>query len=119
MTTDASGALVAAKEAPNPNLTMLVLLVFVQVLYVCLVYGPIAAYLIEAFPGKDPVHVAVAALSHRKWGVRGIAAADRPVVGCGDGEYLCGTLLSDDCRWHDIHRRKCAVARDTRCEDLG
>jgi MFS family permease len=52
VTTDASGALVAAKEAPNPNLTMLVLLVFVQVLYVCLVYGPIAAYLIEAFPAK-------------------------------------------------------------------
>ncbi len=32
--------------------TMLVLLVFVQVLYVCLIYGPIAAYLIEAFPAK-------------------------------------------------------------------
>jgi MFS family permease len=52
MTTDATGALVPVKEAPNPNLTMLVLLVFVQVLYVCLVYGPIAAYLIEAFPAK-------------------------------------------------------------------
>jgi MFS family permease len=52
MTTDPTGALVPAKEAPNPNLTMLVLLVFVQVLYVCLVYGPIAAYLIEAFPAK-------------------------------------------------------------------
>jgi MFS family permease len=52
MTTDATGALVPAKEAPKPNRTMLVLLVFVQVLYVCLVYGPIAAYLIEAFPAK-------------------------------------------------------------------
>jgi MFS family permease len=52
MTTDATGALVPAKEAADPNLTMLVLLVFVQVLYVCLVYGPIAAYLIEAFPAK-------------------------------------------------------------------
>jgi len=52
MTTDASGALVPAKEAPDPNKTMLVLLVFVQVLFVCLVYGPIAAYLIEAFPAK-------------------------------------------------------------------
>jgi MFS family permease len=52
MTLDANGALVAAKEAPNPNLPMLVLLVFIQVLYVCLVYGPIAAYLIEAFPAK-------------------------------------------------------------------
>jgi hypothetical protein len=31
---------------------MLALLVFVQVLYVCLVYGPIAAYWIEAFPAK-------------------------------------------------------------------
>jgi hypothetical protein len=31
---------------------MLVFLVFIQVLYVCLIYGPIAAYLIEAFPAK-------------------------------------------------------------------
>jgi MFS family permease len=52
MTTDATGAFVAAKEAPDPNVTLLVLLVFVQVLYVCLVYVPIAAYLIEAFPAK-------------------------------------------------------------------
>jgi MFS family permease len=52
MTTDATGNLTPVKEAPAPNETMLVLLVFVQVLYVCLVYGPIAAYLIEAFPAK-------------------------------------------------------------------
>ena len=52
MTQDATGALVPAKEAPNPNVTMLVLLIFIQVLYVCLIYGPIAAYLIEAFPAK-------------------------------------------------------------------
>jgi len=52
MTTDATGALVPAKEAQNPDRTMLVLLVFIQVLYVCLIYGPIAAYLIEAFPAK-------------------------------------------------------------------
>jgi MFS family permease len=52
MTTDATGAYVPVKEAVNPNTTMLVLLIFIQVLYVCLVYGPIAAYLIEAFPAK-------------------------------------------------------------------
>jgi MFS family permease len=52
MTTDATGARVAAKEAPAPNVPLLVALVFVQVLFVCLVYGPIAAYLIEAFPAK-------------------------------------------------------------------
>jgi MFS family permease len=52
MTTDPTGALVPAKEASNPNLPMLTLLIFIQVFYVCLVYGPIAAYLIEAFPAK-------------------------------------------------------------------
>jgi MFS family permease len=52
LTRDASGALVPAKEAPSPNVPMLVAHVFVQVLYVCLIYGPIAAYLIEAFPAK-------------------------------------------------------------------
>jgi MFS family permease len=52
MTTNATGVLVPAKEAPNPNVPMLILLVFIQVLYVCLGYGPIAAYLIEAFPAK-------------------------------------------------------------------
>jgi predicted permease len=31
---------------------MLILLVFVQVIYVTMVYGPIAAFLIEAFPAK-------------------------------------------------------------------
>src|SRR5258708_29145697 len=44
--------LVPAKEAPNPNVPMLVLLVFIQVLYVTMVYGPIAAYLVEAFPAN-------------------------------------------------------------------
>jgi len=52
VTTDATGAYVAAKEASNPNVPMLVLLVFIQVIYVCMVYGPIAAYLVEAFPAK-------------------------------------------------------------------
>jgi len=51
-TRDASGNLVPAKEAVNPNLPMLVVLVFLQVIYVCMVYGPIAAYLVEAFPAK-------------------------------------------------------------------
>lgn len=31
---------------------MLILLVFIQVLYVTMVYGPIAAYLVELFPAK-------------------------------------------------------------------
>src|SRR6266550_2320779 len=52
MTVNESGAQIPAKEASSPNVPMLVLLVFVQVIYVCMVYGPIAAYLVEAFPAK-------------------------------------------------------------------
>jgi len=63
MTTDAAtGKLVPAKEAPlkmssfydlsDPNVRLLILLVLIQVLYVTMVYAPIAAYLVEAFPAK-------------------------------------------------------------------
>jgi MFS family permease len=53
MTIDpATGNRVPAKDATNPNTKMLVLLVFIQVLYVCMIYGPIAAYLVEAFPAR-------------------------------------------------------------------
>ena len=52
LTIDASGATVPAKEASSPDVTKLVLLVFIQVLYVCMIYGPIAAYLVEAFPAR-------------------------------------------------------------------
>jgi MFS family permease len=52
MTTDGTGALVPAKEAPNPAEGTLILLVFIQVIYVCMVYGPIAAFLVESFPAK-------------------------------------------------------------------
>lgn len=36
--------------AMNPNVFMLTLLVFIQVIYVTMVYGPIAAFLVELFP---------------------------------------------------------------------
>lgn len=53
LTTDAAtGQQVPAPEAPNPNIPKLVFLVFIQVLYVCMIYGPIAAYLVEAFPAR-------------------------------------------------------------------
>jgi MFS family permease len=52
MTMDAAGALVAANEATNPNVGKLILLILIQSIYVAMVYGPIAAYLVEAFPAK-------------------------------------------------------------------
>ena len=53
MTSDpATGVLIPAKVAAAPNAPMLIGLVFLQVLFVALVYGPMAAFLIESFPAK-------------------------------------------------------------------
>lgn len=38
--------------SPNPNVIALTLLVLVQVIYVTMVYGPIAAFLVELFPTR-------------------------------------------------------------------
>jgi MFS family permease len=48
----ATNKLVPAKEATAANHPMLILYVWLQVILVCMVYGPIAAYLVEAFPAK-------------------------------------------------------------------
>jgi len=60
--TSVDGALVPAVEVlpdagfltlmTNPVAWKLIALVFVQVIFVAMVYGPIAAYLVEAFPAK-------------------------------------------------------------------
>ncbi|HKP68061.1 MAG TPA: MFS transporter, partial [Pyrinomonadaceae bacterium] len=59
---DETGALVAAPKVlpytsfgelvSHRTAWMLILLVFIQVIWVTMVYGPIAAYLVEAFPAK-------------------------------------------------------------------
>lgn len=41
-----------ASDPNNPNAVMLSGLVFIQVIFVTMVYGPIAAYLVELFPTK-------------------------------------------------------------------
>jgi MFS family permease len=47
-----SSALVPAPEAPHPNVPALTLLVWIQAVFSVMVYAPIAAYLVEAFPAK-------------------------------------------------------------------
>jgi MFS family permease len=42
----------AGADPKNPNMPVLIGLVFIQLIYVTMVYGPIAAFLIEAFPAK-------------------------------------------------------------------
>jgi len=41
-----------AGDPKNPNMPILIGLIFIQVIYVTMVYGPIAAFLIESFPAK-------------------------------------------------------------------
>ena len=45
-------ARIPAKEAQDPNIHKLVLLVFLQIAFISMIYGPIAAFLVEAFPAK-------------------------------------------------------------------
>ena len=52
MSLDAAGRPIPAAEAMHANVPVLILLVFIQVLLVCMAYGPIAAYLVEAFPAR-------------------------------------------------------------------
>lgn len=52
LTEDPEGALVPAPAATSPNIPMLIFLVFVQLIFLCMAYAPIAAYLVEAFPAK-------------------------------------------------------------------
>ena len=51
-TTDAAGNVTPVMQATNPNVVMLTLLVFILLLFVTMVYGPIAAFLVESFPAK-------------------------------------------------------------------
>ncbi len=47
-----NGEILPVTNAPNPNVPMLILLIFIQLIWVTMVYAPIAAYLVEAFPAK-------------------------------------------------------------------
>ena len=44
--------MVPAPEATNPNQGALILLVFIQNVFSIMLYGPLAAYLVEAFPAR-------------------------------------------------------------------
>lgn len=48
----AAPELTKAVTLPTDNLIFMILLVFVQVIYVTMVYGPIAAFLVELFPTR-------------------------------------------------------------------
>ena len=51
-TPDATGKLVTAPVASGADKNKLMWLIFLQVIFVTMVYGPIAAFLVESFPAK-------------------------------------------------------------------
>lgn len=48
----ATGELVPATEAAHPNQPMLIFLIWLQNIFSAMLYGPLAAYLVEAFPAR-------------------------------------------------------------------
>ena len=59
----------------NPMIAAI--LVFYMVILVTMVYGPIAAFLVEIFPAQHPLQLDVAALPRRQWRVRRRRAVHR------------------------------------------
>ncbi|HNP70847.1 MAG TPA: MFS transporter [Kouleothrix sp.] len=49
---DAAGKVVTPAVAANPDTVTITLLIFLMLLFVTMVYGPIAAFLVESFPAK-------------------------------------------------------------------
>jgi hypothetical protein len=78
----------------NGTAWQLILLVFVQVVFVTMVYGPIRGLPVGAVPGEDSHTPLCRCLSHRNGVVRGLL----PVIGLAsspDREHLRRPLLPD------------------------
>ena len=74
---------------------MTMLLLTILVVYVTMVYGPIAAWLVETVPDPHPLLGSVAALSHRQRLVRRLPAGDGLRHRGGNRQHLLGPLVSD------------------------
>jgi hypothetical protein len=73
-------------------------ILFLLVLYVTMVYGPIAALLVEIVSDPHPLHVDVSALSYRQWVVRRLSTDDVVRHRRRDRGHLFRAAVSDrDC----------------------
>ncbi len=73
-----------------------IILLTILVIYVTLVYAPIAAWLVELFPTRIRYSGDVAALPHRQWLVRRLPATGHRVRNRGcNRQHLLRTLVSD------------------------
>ena len=104
-----------AKANPNDvNVPVLILLVLIQVIFVTMVYGPIAAFLVELFPARIrytsmslPYHIG------NGWfgGMLPLTAAALVVA---NGQHLRGPLVSGHRRRDQLRDRDAVHPRDPR-----
>ena len=91
---------------------------FVQVMFVTMVYGPIAAYLVEAFPAK----IRYTALSLPYHIGNGVFGGLLPLIGLSiiaqTGQHLCRAVLSDRRRGDHVCRWLAAAEGDAPRADL-
>ena len=102
----------AAADTSKINYPMTVLLLTILVVYVTLVYAPIAAWLVELFPTRIrysglslPYHIG------NGW-FRRLPARDRVRNRGGDRQHLFRSLVSDPDRVHEPRRRLLLPARN-------
>ena len=92
------------------NYPMLLLLLWILVIYVTMVYGPIAAWLIELFPARIRYTSHVPALPHRQRLVWRLPAGRVVRPGGPDGQHLLRTALPDHRRADDGRHRRAVLA---------
>ncbi len=102
----------AKADMSKVNTPMVVFLLFLLALYVTIVYAPIAAWLVELFPAKHPLHLDVAAVPHRQRLVRRLPPDDRVRDGRRDGRHLLRPLVPDRHRRDDRGHRLALHAGD-------
>jgi len=103
----------------NPIAWKLILLVFIQVIFVTMVYGPIAAYLVEAFPAR----IRYTSLSLPYHIGNGVFGGLLPLIGlyvvAETGNYLRWFVLSHNCGRRDVHCGFAIAQGNQECSDLG
>ena len=107
----------AKADPAQLNWPMTIVILTILVIYVTMVYGPIAAMLVEMFPTRIR-YVDVAALSHRQRLVRRLPAGHRVRDRRGEGQHLLGPLVSDRDRAGHVRDRPAVRQGDEGLEHL-
>ena len=92
------------------NYVMVELILVIMVLYVTMVYGPIAAFLVEMFPTGSATHRCRCPITSATAGSAGCCRSCYRGRG-GDRQHLRRALVPDRRRCHDARRRRAVPAR--------